>query len=152
MVIMVRKIHFRRPLVKSASAKKSAIKSCSTAIYPNPAGLKMRSAVARTVFGLVAGCCLSMASAVSAEVNVTGNEQRMVGFPADFGSLGDEDSDAHITCWQQGQKVFSDKDYNTVLLGTLAGESSITLKNNKDGAQVLAVSLDQSLCLVTITP
>lgn len=108
--------------------------------------------MARAFAGLVAGCSLYVVWPALAEVAVTGDEQRMVGLPADYGSLGDEDSSAGITCWQQGQKIFSDQDYNTVLLGALASESSITLKNNKDGAQTLAISLDQGLCLVTIEP
>ena len=108
--------------------------------------------MARTVYGLACGCCLSVAGPALAEVAVTGDEQRMVGIPADYGSLGDEDSSAGIECWQQGKEIFSDQDYNTVLLGGLAGESAITLKNNKDGAQTLAISLDNGLCFVTIKP
>ena len=108
--------------------------------------------MARTVHGLAYGCCLSLACPALAEVAVTGDEQRMVGLPADYGSLGDEDTSASIKCWQQGKEILSDQDYNTVLLGGLAGESAITLKNNKDGAQTLAISLDHGLCLVTIKP
>ena len=112
----------------------------------------MRNAVVKTVSGLLVGSCLGMALPASAEVNVVGGEQRTAGVPPDYGSLGDTDSDAQITCWQQGKAVFSDKNFNTVLLGRLASESSITLKDNKDGALALAVSLDQGLCLVTIEP
>jgi len=126
-VIMIRNIRFRRPSVTM-------------------------NTMARTVAGLVAGCCLYTAWPALAEVAVTGDEQRTVGLPVDYGSLGDEGSSAGIECWQQGKEIFSDKDYNTVLLGALASESAITLKNNRDGAQTLAISLDESLCFVTITP
>ena len=112
----------------------------------------MRNAAVRAVYGLLVGGCLGIAPAAFAEVNVTGSEKRTVGLPVDYGSLGDKESSAQITCWQQGKQVFSDKDYNTVLLGAIASESSITLKDNEDGALALAVSLDQGLCLVTINP
>ena len=115
-----------------------------------------KNLMARTAAGLVAVSCLSLAWAgltpASAEVAVTGDEQRVIGLPPDYGSLGDENSSATIACWQQGQKIFSDKDYNTVLLGALTSESAITLKNNTNGAQTLAISLDHGLCLVTISP
>lgn len=71
---------------------------------------------------------------------------------ADLSALGSETSNATMACWQNGKEIFNTEDFNTVLLGGLAGKNAITLKNNSDGAQALAISLDDGLCFVTIDP
>jgi hypothetical protein len=91
-------------------------------------------------------------SSATAEVTVNNGERRVGEIQADLNALGTETSQAAMQCWQGGKEIFSTQDYNTVLLGGIAGDSAITLKNNTDGAQTLAISLENGLCFVTIEP
>jgi hypothetical protein len=93
------------------------------------------------------------ASVSRAEVAINPDNSVRVGdIAADLGALGTPTSDASMACWQDGKEIFSADAFNTVLLGDLAGASAITLKNNTDGTQALAISLDNGLCFVTIAP
>lgn len=77
---------------------------------------------------------------------------RIADITPDLGALGTEKTEATMACWQGGKEVFSAAEFNTVLLGELAGASTITLKNMTNGTQALAISLDNGLCFVTIEP
>lgn len=87
-----------------------------------------------------------------AEVQLGPEGVRVGDIPVDLRSLGSETSDATMACWQGGKEIFSADEFNTVLLGGLAGETAITLKNNSNGTQALAISLENGLCFVTIAP
>lgn len=87
-----------------------------------------------------------------AEVQLNPEGVRVGDIPVDLRSLGSETSDATMACWQGGKEIFSADEFNTVLLGGLAGETAITLKNNSNGTQALAISLENGLCFVTIAP
>ncbi len=91
-------------------------------------------------------------SVAQAEVSFNEKPARVAAIAAELGALGTETSEATMACWQDGKEVFSAAEFNTVLLGGLAGESAITLKNNSNGAQALAISLSDGLCFVTIVP
>lgn len=101
---------------------------------------------------LVTTWLIGSADPAVAELAVNNDERRVGEIQADLNALGNETSQAAMKCWQGGKEIFSAEDYNTVLLGGLAGDSAITLKNNTDGAQTLAISLENGLCFVTIEP
>ena len=95
---------------------------------------------------------LGTVSAGHAEVTFSEQGESVPTITADLGALGTETSNATMACWQNGKEIFSAEEFNTVLLGGLAGETAITLKNSSDGSQALAISLDNGLCFVTIEP
>ena len=151
---MVHEILFRKPPGKITSIPNWMAVFCMEAIYSIPNGLRMmnKPSIATSLLALAAACLVGFGLSAKADVAVTGDQPRHVEIPVDYGALGSESSNAAMACWQEGKEIFSVEDYNTVLLGGLAGESAITLKSNDDGAQTLAISLENGLCVVTIEP
>lgn len=95
---------------------------------------------------------LGSSGAAKAEVSFNDGAPKVGDVAVDIGALGSETSAASMACWQGGKEIFSAAEFNTVLLGGLAGESAITLKNNTNGTQALAISLENGVCFVTIEP
>ena len=151
---MVQKILFRKPPSNAVSIPNRMNGYCMEAIYSIPNGLRMmnKPRISALPPALAVACSAVLALSAKADVTVTGDQPRHVEIPVDYGALGSETSNAAMQCWQEGKEIFSAEDYNTVLLGGLAGETAITLKSNQDGAQTLAISLEDGLCFVTIEP
>jgi len=117
-------------------------------IYPIPNGLRMRiKPTNSTMFGPIS---VVIVGATSAESAVNNGERHIGEIPADLDAYGIETSQVAIACWQEGKKIFSTNDFNTVLFGNLAGDSAVILKNNTDGAETLAISLKNRHCFVII--
>ena len=158
---MIRSIKNQTKKSKSVFAGPKFSDSGKAASYRLPHDLEtsgprfpwMRGARAAGLGALAMVLATGLAWEGRADVKVNEGEGPRVGsIAADLNALGTETSEVTMACWQGGEEIFSADEFNTVLLGGLAGDTAITLTNNTNGSQALAISLDESLCFVTIAP